>query len=131
MPTTIRLVVGDWSGDGHDKTDGFIFRTNWPKESAIKAYTKGAKILGFDLHSDYCNGYQDSGIPEEAIATLEKNGLLDREKDEWYEDEGYLIGPTMWATLYMRVAQLGEPNFTFKESVSKSEINVGGYGLYY
>ncbi len=134
-----RLVLGDWSDDGHGKCDSFFYRIHWCTEAMEAAHAKGCATLGFDPHSKFCKDYEDSLVPIEEFEKLKAHGVLndkdleeiDIETDVAADYPGASFHPQAWANLYMAIAALGEPNFTYVQTIPKNKVRIGGYGFYY
>ena len=47
---TFRLVFGDWSDDGHGKSEEFVIKSNKTVEAAREAYRASCLLTGFQLH---------------------------------------------------------------------------------
>lgn len=136
--TAIALVVGDYSGDGHSKTDVFFITSNMDRKAIKEAYSKGSKKLGKDIVKTICKNYEDSKFP---IKLLEKLGIdyttLDGYHD--YQDEfdsdfdtEVHVYQDDWVQIYLAVVKLGCPSFEYTMMDSNNiAINIGGYGLYY
>lgn len=124
----ITLTVGDWSGDGHEKTEKYTCEFNLPIDKIEKAYKKGCKKLGFDLRRDVAADYEDRNISKDLYDKLVEAGYsneLDSDIDSLTADDFVL----MWVF----IAKLGNPELkcSFCPTESLSNINVGGYGLFY
>lgn len=77
------LVLGDWSDDGHGKSDKVLIESNYSEKDLQKAYKKSCKKTGISFnHNDnftgkkdailICTDYEDSQITEEAYRALAK-----------------------------------------------------------
>ena len=42
----VKLVIGDWSGDGHGQSEEFVFETNKTVEEIGQAYKDSCKLTG-------------------------------------------------------------------------------------
>jgi hypothetical protein len=97
-----KLVIGDWSDDGHGKSKDFIFDCNYDVSKIRQAYKDSCKSLGisFNHNQDYTGlnlgygtkrqvwtEYEDCSISETAFEILKDNGcfkgILD---DEFLQD---------------------------------------------
>lgn len=126
MKHSHRIVIGDWSDDGHGKTETFEIKSNLSKKEIEKAYQEGSKLVGFDMIKDICDSYEDSEFPKESYEKLVSlgckvkltpyNGVISPDFDEWKE-------------LFLFVTFLGDKNFQWKD-VKSSDIRIGGYGLF-
>ena len=117
----INLTVGDWSGDGHEKTETALFDVSCTREEFLSAYKKGTEVLGFDIAS-FCQDYEDCSVPTYLSAKLQQHfpnewdDAVDDEDDEAFFD----IGVDEFMSAYILTVRLGNP-----------DINIGGYGLFY
>lgn len=126
MDNIITLTCGDWSNDGHGRTSSGTIRANLCQNDIVKAYKKGAKIIGVDISSDLCKDYQDNAFPEKAKQKYASQGMDFSE----YDGEGGYLYPELFTKLYLFTVQVGNPEFKY-EVVGDSEITIGGYGLFF
>ncbi len=136
----ISLVIGDWSGDGHDKRETINIKSSLDKKAMEKAYKKGAKKLGFDFCKDVCAEYEDNKIPSEKLDALVKLGLetkgmgLEYDLKRMKKDKDVGIG--LWhddfVEIYLFLIKLGNEEFTFEylDVDTNPTINIGGYGMF-
>jgi hypothetical protein len=92
-----RIVIGDWSDDGHGKTETFIVdMANLSAKEMQANYDANVKKFGFDPKK-VCEEYQDSEFPLEYIHALVTDGLKlwDNQDEEPFnfEDE---YGPDIY-----------------------------------
>jgi hypothetical protein len=145
--SVIKLVVGDWSKDGHNQSDDVYVKVSF-KDKGIhpdvvkdveKAYKEGSKKLGFDLVKDCCCDYEDNGIEQHFAKKLQEQRVVSKDyfsfnKDLLTRDGKCCLddGPDTFADLYMSIAKFGNPaiEWDFFE-LEEGEIKIGGYGLYY
>lgn len=128
---TINLVVGDWSHDGHSKTETVTILSNLDKKALEKAYKKGSKKVGFDLETDVCADYEDMSMSEDISEKLKAAGIKPHDYVE--EDEAGLsfsYNHEAFATLWLDIARLGNPDLKYEITAdNNTTINIGGYGL--
>ena len=88
-PFRICLVVGDWSGDGHDKTTEVTIASNFNEKAIDRAYKRGTKALGFDFSEEVAADYEDTTLSaKHAKAFADKGFSFAR----WCKnDEGYVL----------------------------------------
>jgi len=55
-----KLILGDWSDDGHGKTETFIVESNKPVDEAREAYFEAVKKTGIDFGEQVCRDYEDN-----------------------------------------------------------------------
>lgn len=120
----IELILGDWSGDGHEKTSSFHIMSSLPKEKIIDAYDRAVKILKFDITS-CCEEYEDHSLPEEGQEVLKKNfpKLFKSIDPEWLVKDDFV-------KIYLAMVAVGDPTFVFAHQEPNDSINLGGYGLF-
>ena len=131
MNNVIKLVVGDWSNDGHGRTHSTSIRSSITNEEIQSAYELGVKNLGVSI-STLCEEYEDSEIPSEARDVFVKAGYVptdfDPEMDTVEQCLEY-IDPEAFVELYLFTVKQGNSEFTF-EFIESDDINIGGYGLF-
>lgn len=145
FPHSTTLVLGDWSDDGHGKTEIIIIHSNLDSEEITIAYNKASKKLGFKFMDDVCADYEDSGIPQEYLNTLIKNGLkLEAIFDTDYDlkearevlegddpDETVGLWTHSYTQIFLFIVKMGNPEFEYKIVEDDSNrIDIGGYGLF-
>lgn len=142
LPHKLTLVLGDWSDDGHGKTDVVVIATNLDSDQFMEAYKKASKKLGFHFMDDVAADYEDRSLPTEYLQKLIDNGMELKEVFDSYEmkeAKAALKDPTaekvsLWAESYtailLFIVKLGNPEFEYKFVEDGSRINVGGYGLF-
>ncbi len=126
----IRLVVGDYSGDGHNKSESFYINSSLSKKNMQEAYINGAKKLGVDLVNDICTNYEDSRLPPEAKKIFMDAGFEDK-YDYELDDEESMAYNHQWFDLYLFTVWYGNNDFEYlMENQNAETIIVGGYGLF-
>lgn len=156
----VKLVLGDWSDDGHGEYEVFGIISNYNVSILRKAYKNSCKLTGltFNHNEDYTGllkgkyghwrqlftEYESSEIEPEACKILEEYSLI--KKNDWDEEEdcGICMDVDDVADLIMRFIALSMPEdfvYTFSDIGLKnaepingfynSELNVQfGYGLF-
>jgi hypothetical protein len=139
-------VLGDWSGDGHEKTSTFVYDSNKPLDELEAAYHKASSILGFDLINDVARDYEDSRIKTLYLDRLinyssritEQNihAVLDpHTHGDPYDpaDAFYSITQEIYMNLFVEILMIGDPTIklTPKKFDNSNIWNIGGYGLFY
>lgn len=135
------LVVGDWSGDGHDKTSMTVIRSNLNSKQIMKAYKKASKKLGFSLIDDVASDYEDRILSRDRLQVLLDNGMkfevlgLEyeiKEAKECLEDEaseGIGLWSESYRDIFLFIVKMGDESFQWEVSHGDS-LNIGGYGLF-
>lgn len=133
MKNKIRLVVGDWSKDGHEKSSDVYISCNLTAKEIEKAYKKGAKAIGLDVRETVASEYQDPYLLKEHYEKLKKAGY--KEELEPYDDTEktptkFYINDDCFAEMFMFVAKVGNPALEYELAENSESVNVGGYGLF-
>ena len=133
------LVVGDWSGDGHEKTIKVLVKTNFTEDEIEKAYKKAVRIVGVDLTKDVCRNYDERRIPYDKFKELIKfdeifelyEGISKEITEKDFKSDTWIsyVEPSHFADLYLAFCKIGNPDFRYKV-INANNINVGGYGLF-
>jgi hypothetical protein len=132
----IELIIGDWSGDGHERTDKFIIDSNLNKNEIVEAYERGVDIIGFDLSTDVCDDYEDHYMPLDKYATLTRLGFIyPREYDGDainIEGDAVYMHSELFAYIYLFFVKKGNDQFDFSmiKFTTENSIPIGGYGLF-
>lgn len=145
----IKVVLGDWSDDGHGKTSTFIINSNRDTSNIEKAYKKGVAVLGFDFERKVAYTYEDSTIKIEYLKSLIQTGfeweatvynlktqdyddvVFSKQNDVSYEtyEDSFCLDDESYLAMWFHVAKLGDPDLEY-EIVKIQSLNIGGYGLF-
>jgi len=68
------MTIGDWSGDGHEKSDNFLIESNLPIESVREAHFRIDKATGINIE-DICSNYEEDEIDPETVHELKMLGF--------------------------------------------------------
>lgn len=129
----IILTIGDWSMDGHGKSDDFIFESSHCIKEIASAYKKGVKICGVDI-TNLCYDYEDNTLSKEDVDKLKATfpqsiyDTFEIEEPSKYRDF-YSIWIDGFVQIYTAIVKLGNPEITLECRILPA-INIGGYGLY-
>lgn len=127
---TRRLIVGDWSGDGHNHRDFVLFEASHDRKQIIEAYKQSAikadisvcKFKGGPADV-LCADYGDNLISSEALKKLTaleitKQDLVDTSHfEDNYLDEGdgaLITWGEGLAHLFLMMVSKSLPDFTYK-----------------
>jgi hypothetical protein len=144
----MKLNLGDWSNDGHGKTDTYIIDANISADLIKEGYIRSCKMTKVSFHDVHdrslgldpdtipvCANYEEHGIPVKAIERLKEHGL---DPDLILEDTSW-ISPDELAKLIMEFIKLSVPGLDYRivddlpniNGYWDSTLNVQfGYGLY-
>jgi hypothetical protein len=130
----VRLVLGDWSNDGHGRVDHQIIASNLSGAEIEQAYKLGTKQLGFDFRANICSGYEDHRVSIMDAARFRELGcgiFEEFEEFEFDEKGGYSLNREDFVTLFLFLCTLGRPGFCYElVTDTMDSINIGGYGLF-
>ena len=125
-----KLVLGDWSEDGHGISENFLFECNYDVHKIRQAYKDSCRKLGvtFNYNEDYTGlglgygserqvwtEYREDGITRTAFEILNQAGCFNG--IDYYEggDEYYIEEDEDCAKLIMNFISLSMPeDFTYK-----------------
>ena len=134
-----RVIIGDWSDDGHGKCDNIEFSSNLTREEIQDAYEKAKAEHKVDF-ALFCNEYEDDKLPDDVSDRLKNAGIdVDAIRKEggdfWYNDQWDTFGVRSFFLLLMEFIKCGNPNFVYIPDESAPYLKLGnsqmGYGLYY
>jgi len=131
---TINLVVGDWSDDGHGRTETITINTNLTRSEVQRAYKAGVELIGVDLTKEVCRDYEDHKIDDDTWKKFREAGLTKTDVPVWEEEDfedisSLWVCPKSFAYLYCFIVKKGDSSFEFKV-VENKDLNIGGYGLF-
>lgn len=134
----IKIVIGDWSGDGHGESCAFLYECNKSIEEVREAYFKAKKLHPDICPENYNKCYADSILPPKIEKKLRKLGCPLPEED--LEDD---FEPEMMANIVCWFIKLGDPEITLSDDAGpdntlhfygmddkKRHIDFIGYGLF-
>lgn len=131
----LTLRVGDWGGDGHERTEDILIRVNRSSVDIETAYCAGVEVCEVDIKSLVAD-YEEWNIPSGELRKLHRHGILRDwnfdDEESLSEDFSLLYEIDMYAEIYLRIAQLGDPDLKY-ETVDNEEnpvLCIGGYGLF-
>ncbi len=148
-----KIAIGDWSGDGHEKSENFIFESNKDYKDVIQAYKKACELSGVALHGEaskkctvLCSDYEENLFPHDAFDKLQKIGInlmdfADCDHTQPYDEDGeYQAYSEGFVKLFLAMAKTQLPDFEY-EIVKDDLITINvhqdgfsefmGYGLFY
>ena len=97
-----RLMLGDWSGDGHGIDTTYRIQSNKPIEEVRAAYFSALEQTGLDLTEEVCAEYEDNVITEEMVSRLKGLGLPVPADREWVQTDEFV-------DLVLAYIKLGDP----------------------
>lgn len=126
-----KISIGDWSQDGHNQYDQFVFSSNYSVKEMQKAYKNSCQVTGlqFDDNENYTdraenNGYrspyqiwteyEDCSISEEVAEILMLHGILPQDYD--FETDDKYSDPFEAAKLILDFIKLSLPDLKVKEA---------------
>jgi len=124
------VVIGDWSGDGHDRSEKFLFMSNKTVEEMQQAYKDSCKLTGIQFnhnenYTDHKNGYgnwwqvcteyEDGTIKKDALEVLKEHGckpelFMDSYDDDDDDDDFTYLDPEGIARLIVWFIGLSLPD---------------------
>lgn len=127
----INLVLGDWSDDGHGKTQTKTVRCNLTLEELEKAYIRGSEIVGFNLCDEVAVEYGDSTLEAPYVAMLKEHGCNFLPDDALEKDGSCCLYGELFANIFMFVCERGaDPELAWEFSKENTNYHIGGYGLF-
>lgn len=141
------LVLGDWSSDGHGKSEKVLVNVNKTVKEVQDAYKASCKLTGISFNHnedftgikrDYTNQaayhvlteYQDSELSDEVIEVFKKYKIdYKSESDDEDDDNEIYDDPKLWfATLWFNFVKISLPDLKFDFPTELDDIPViNGY----
>ena len=143
------LVLGDWSDDGHGKSEKILLESNVTVDVVQQAYKDSCKLTGvsFNHNEDFtggtdnkiqiATGYENPFIPISAIEIFrEKFGLTDEIIREWDqtdeieidEDEPIALNDESFVNAWIWFFKLSNPKIVLKTLDEQDQIPcINGY----
>src|ERR1035441_1984697 len=119
-----KIIVGDWSGDGHEKTKDYFLEVSHSKEKIVAAYEATRKVSKVSLislvRSEEKNGYvsvcSDYEQNEISVETLDKLIAAGVNRDDLMLDDGIDNDFEIWdegiVHLFMAMAKASLPELS-------------------
>lgn len=135
----IELEVGDWSKDGHNQSDTFLFKSNYSGREIDEGFERLKKEKQIDFKK-VCRDYEDSEIKDDVLIKLIKLGVLTQEEVDEAEEEYngcYCVESALdLAALALDTLHAFDPAFEWEEFVIPNKeycnaIRGIGYGCYF
>ncbi len=156
----MKLVLGDWSNDGHGRSENVLIESNLSVLEIQEAYKASCKLTGVsfnhtedytgikrDYHDDkyhVCVEHQDNFLTPETVDILKNHGLPDsflNKLDVVFGSDGYYLYKESYIELWIWFVKLSLPSVAILENVNdevpvingcwNKNLNVQfGYGLY-
>ena len=126
---TVKIELGDPSGDGHCISQTKLFKTNYDKSHLVQAYRVSVAKFGVDLRK-VCSDYQKSEIEKDTYDKLLVGGFPINEY--FAVDDNYnIIDADDFSIMVMEFIKVSLPDLTY-EIISMDVPSIGsfGYGLY-
>lgn len=132
----MKIVIGDWSGDGHMRTAEFTLESSMSVEDTQAAYKAAKEIVPSHLHpSNICSEYGqysvDSKFFNEIVEYYFKDNedwnLVEEDDDEVWMDTGWL------AEITVAFVRKGNPEIKVElvdDYLTLLTLDQIGYGLF-
>ena len=134
---TITLITGDWSGDGHEKTDSVTIYSNLNMKELEAAFTRGEQVIGINF-ADQFSEYEARTLPYEMIQKMSKHfdtgfdvpqDIDPNEVDSSCYDE--MLYSREYTHFWLEIAKIGNPELVYEYCKTGPTLSIGGYGLFY
>lgn len=125
------ITLGDWSGDGHEKTETFIVKIpkKFSSSDLSSSYEKSVAEFGFKL-SDIAKNYDDNEVPAKIAEKLISAGfnadLFDTLDEGDYKGRYFIISDE-FVDLIMFMVGRHLDDFSWKLIEDSRPSLVGGY----
>lgn len=140
LPYLLDLEIGDWSRDGHEKSETIVIASNLDSDAIMKAYKAGAKKIGVDCMKEVCAEYEDNKLSEAhwrlyiaaGICTPPFDWVSDAADDPQTGDGIDWIDYEAYTDLFLLTVLCGNPKFRFVYPVRAAKsMPIGGYGVFH
>lgn len=135
MNNTYKLVIGDWSGDGHGKCQDFLYKTNKELSEIQQAYRDSCELTGVAFHHSHgrgwreiCTNYDEYVINNETLELLLKHGMPDDMFENYPDEESQFVCSDDIAGLIMWFIGLSLENFEYEGVNSEIKAINGWWG---
>lgn len=134
----IEIEVGDWTKDGHNQSDVFLFKSNYSGEEIDQAFKCLKKVKQIDFQ-DICCDYEDTVVEDGVVNKLIEMGVLSQDEVDAVKrefDGHYCVDSALdLAALALDTLHAFEPAFEWEEYIIPNKENCNaldgiGYGCY-
>ena len=139
---TYKRIIGDWSGDGHDKTATFHFRVNKTKQELDQLESMVETVFGVNYIRDVACDYEEPTVPDNLVEKMKELGHYDVNWFSWdvrYQTEHYpneyfehTVCQESYLRLLFELMRYVDPEFKYEFIDDETEEwgRGGGYGLF-
>ena len=139
MNYLIQLTIGDWSDDGHGKTEIFLCKSNKDLAVVREAYKKGVEKIGLDLFK-ICDEYEHDAISFEEKSLFR---CLDDDDEPGYFEGDFRLSTENMYHMWMEIVTAGDPDLEIEDYMLEVQYFNGywskdddyndqfGYGLFF
>lgn len=99
------MTIGDWGGDGHEKSENFLICSNYPVERVREAHFRIRAVTGIDIES-ICSEFEENEIDEDNYRVLKKMGFAFVDHSGMGEQ---ILSPSDMARLWAFLLQKADP----------------------
>ena len=113
MSYTFKLVLGDWSGDGHGGSETYLMNSSKSIEAVREAFFKAREIVPTEIHPEnICSDYKESTVSPGIVKQILDFYNLHDFEDEWFQTyfltEAYMELDIL-AEITARFINMGDP----------------------
>ena len=129
----VNLVLGDWSNDGHGKTEVRSFYCSHSAAEIKAAYA--IAITNNRALKDIADDYEDAVLTDEHIDALTAISFP-VDTMEWFgednqtDDESAYITKDEFVDLFWHLVKIGNSEITHTHVGDNITVNIGGYGFF-
>jgi hypothetical protein len=133
-----KLTIGDWSGDGHEKTEIIFLETNRSSKEIDELYKKSASLTGIEFKKLF-KDYEEYSLNKDVIEAFQKHGINISNCLEEYEIEEFEESPEEFGfsvdsavKLFIEYLKLSDSELIINVVNDQTEeLNIRfGYGLF-
>jgi len=122
MNHTIKIPIGDRSGDGHGIHEDFYYKSNKHVDDLYDIHEESKKIMNIE---EICSDYEEYSIPEVYVKKLVELGFC--KNNEYHEDDLlHANHPEMFADIWVFLLMLTDPELKMEKTNDDSQT-LGGY----
>lgn len=123
-----KIILGDWSGDGHETAEPFWFETEdrFTTDVLAENYQKNVAEFGIDS-TKFANAYSNPGVPTATFKALVELGVEFGTTDYRPKQEAYYITEMDMIEILMFLFGHGLEDFYWEETTDDTPLLIGGY----
>lgn len=114
MMNKFKIELGDWSDDGHGKTEVYMLESDLTVAETREAYIRSINFTGIEFQKEIANAYDDNTLSEIVYLNFKEHGFDFTKHEDEEEYEEIYICPDFYVEMLIWFIKLSAPESTIK-----------------